>query len=538
MSKQSKIHWVFLTILYYLLTGCGGGGGSDPASDSAVYSNLSLDRLGAAVSLGNTVDINVTPLLGTLEALTVSSSDPNVATVSTSSAVAGQIETITVNAVTEGSVIVTASTQSGDSRYFPVTVYDPLVMDVGDMLIKIVDKFEYRWNDRNSGASLSYAAFHPIAPQGYKTLASIGAPSYASNIDGTTWAIVVKDKGTNTDHPPMVDPESYTEIISWVDWNNPFASVHVKAWRPVCPTNLPDEYVAMGTVVGGDGTSGAVCLRKDLTDYGVSEFKWNDANSGSALPVFSLWQINARERSGANSAYTELEKAYVATGSIVIMPDRTDPLQNNDYRELTRILKIKPKVLIDAEYPGWEPTLTSVNIEPSSDTQPILTKAIMVPFTAFTDPNVPNLNWQVVNSPFYVLERTQYWNKEWWGSSGGSRTWTVGISDTNTQASWQQTSVETTNSYGFELKGVSGSMTSTVTETLGFATSTAVSVFSEDSTTVNVGSPPAGSKIAVYRKRNQVTLWRQGDIGLDQFLTPLVFDENAFISTCYPGDCI
>lgn len=538
MSKQSKIHWVFLTILYYLLTGCGGGGGSDPASNSAVYSNLSLDRLGAAVSLGNTVDINVTPILGTLEVLTVSSSDPNVATVSTSSAVAGQIETITVNAVTEGSVIVTASTQSGDSRNFPVTVYDPLVMDVGDMLIKIVDKFEYRWNDRNSGASLSYAAFHPIAPQGYKTLASIGAPSYASNIDGTTWAIVVKDKGTNTDHPPMVDPESYTEIISWVDWNNPFASVHVKAWRPVCPTNLPDEYVAMGTVVGGDGTSGAVCLRKDLTDYGVSEFKWNDANSGSALPVFSLWQINARERSGANSAYTELEKAYVATGSIVIMPDRTDPLQNNDYRELTRILKIKPKVLIDAEYPGWEPTLTSVNIEPSSDTQPILTKAIMVPFTAFTDPNVPNLNWQVVNSPFYVLERTQYWNKEWWGSSGGSRTWTVGISDTNTQASWQQTSVETTNSYGFELKGVSGSMTSTVTETLGFATSTAVSVFSEDSTTVNVGSPPAGSKIAVYRKRNQVTLWRQGDIGLDQFLTPLVFDENAFISTCYPGDCI
>ena len=519
--------------------GCGGDDPVGPDIDPApTGSNLSFDRLGVAVAPGSMSIVNVTPLAGELEDFSVESSDETVATASASatpkaggSAAAG---VIAVSGVGAGTATITVTTASGDEREFPVTVYDPMVLDTGEMLIKIVDKFEYRWNDKGSGASAGVGTFHPVAPAGYHAVGSISHITYAHDIDGTAWAIVVKDKGTNPDHPPFVAPESYEAIITVPDWNQPFGIPAVTAWRPVPPTNLPDEYVAVGTVVGGDGTSGAVCIRKDLTDYAASTLQWHDGGSGSALPFVSVWRSDTKPNLDQSIPYGDAEREYLSTGSIIMRENRGNPSQDPNYMEITRVLKVKPQVLIDAVYRGWEPSLTSLE-KPPPNSQPIMTKALLVPFTAFDDPSAPNLAWLVANTPFYVLERRQFWNREYWADVGATRGWKTGINDETANASWEEQSIEVTANLGFEFKGISGGVTATVSQTLGFASSRAVSTFEESSTDVDVPAPPAGSKIALWRLRNQFLMWRHGDSGLVQFLAPWTLDELAFHKDTYPN---
>lgn len=278
-----------------------------------------------------------------------------------------------------------------------------------------------------------------------------------------------------------------------------------------------------------------MCVRRDLTALGEAMWIWDDAGSGSSLPLMSLWRVGARTRTTA-PAYPDHERLYLGAASSVMVPGRADPSTLQDHSDLVRVLRIRPQVLVNGAHPGWHPTLTSIQ-DPSNDTQPFLMKAVLVPMSAFydfTQPTAPNLHTLVQESPFFVLERREYWSKEFWGSTGGRRTWTTGIEHNQTRTNWEERSISVSAEFGFEFKGVSGSVTATVSQTLGFSSSTSVSTFEQSETRVDVPAPPSGSRVCLWRKRNEFVLLRHGQFGLEQALVPWVFDTNAFHVDTYP----
>ena len=566
-------HLIAGLCLAFMLSACGGGGSGgstdSPTTQPASSSNLVFDKLGAAVPLGETTDITVTPYSGTLDSLTVSSSDPGVATVSTS-AVAGMSETITVSGVANGAATISVSTAAGDTRSFPVSVYDPTVMDTGDMLIKVVDTFDFRWNDSGSGANQNVSIWQPKVPAGYSALGNVSATTYASSIDGSRWAIVVKDKGTNPSHPPLVPPDSY-ELLYAMPCFNSCASIlgmpnlisgplptTVSMWRPVCPTNLPDQYVALGTYAGdstyGGGntnnppTSG-ICIRADLTDVATDTQVWSDAGSGSGYPYGTVWNVSAF----APTATSALGKQWLSPGSCIFQPDtgRTDPLLDTssfNLKDLVRVLKVDPQVLVYADYTGWKPPMTSTNapINVNSLTQPIFNTEVLVPITGFdpakyavagSNPDLknPTLDMQVNNAPFHVLQRQQFWKLIAWNNSGGTLNTSEGTSSSTTLTSWTENSFSISASAGFEFKGVSGSVTATMTTTLGYSSASTVGNMSSVSNTVNVPVPLSGSFVSEWQKVDQFSLTSEN--GQDSFLAPWGNGQNAYYSVCYPQAC-
>jgi hypothetical protein len=72
--------------------------------------------------------------------------------------------TITVAGGSPGTAVITvASTASNDKREFPVTVYDPMALDAGEMWIEFTGQFGGRYHDSGSGADMAASSFR-LAP--------------------------------------------------------------------------------------------------------------------------------------------------------------------------------------------------------------------------------------------------------------------------------------------------------------------------------------------------------------------------------------
>ena len=167
--------------------------------------------------------------------------------------------------------MITVSTNSGDKREFPVTVYDKMVLDTGELLIRFTDQFGGRFNDSGSGADDDGDFYHPIAPTGYYPLGSVGFRGYRNPNDLRTAVIVVQDKGTNPANPPIKPPVGYTHI-----WNNGVVFLSAiwgvdgccagSFWIP----QPPPGYDAMGVIQRGYETG--VLKGQDMICY-VDNFK-------------------------------------------------------------------------------------------------------------------------------------------------------------------------------------------------------------------------------------------------------------------------
>jgi hypothetical protein len=523
-----------LAMLAILFIGCGEDSPTAPSGATGdISSNMSFDRLGVAVVPGGSAQVAVSPLAGTLDPITVASSDEGVATAT------GAETVITVTGVGYGSAIITVATAAGGERTFPVTVYDPMVLDAGELLLRYTGEFATRYHDSGSGAANNGDFYMPVPPEGYHALGAVGFAGYRNPAAVGSAALVVRDKGDNPSNPPLKAPVGYEHI-----WNNgvglfgswiPDGDVTGSFWRPI----PPEGYVALGVVVHNWTPNAAnpvdqappldavMCVRADLTrTAGIGAFVWNDSESG--LPIdFRADQIVIPP------SYDDYEKMLVAPGAVAAHASHA---VNDNNNPVANVLVVRPPVLLDADYHStlWRPELTSL-ADPGASSQPLRTRSILVPFTAFEDGG-RDIAWKVANSPFYVLEREFYWDRECFASAFNDceLSYTAGTGRTQTNTTWEQTSVTASQELGFELKGVGGKVKSTVSKSLGFAESIGVSQFFETTVSTSVPAPGEGHIMASWKGANRFSLRRHNGTAVESVVTPWTVYETQFHSSRFP----
>jgi hypothetical protein len=254
---------------------------------------------------------------------------------------------------------------------------------------------------------------------------------------------------------------------------------------------------------------------------------WRDAGNGLSDRNFRADQLLIPDE------YSDYESMHVAPGTFA---GHAAQNANNNSNPVANVLRIDPQVVLDAEYFStlWRPDLTSL-ADPGESSQPLKTRVILVPFTAFADAG-KDINWKVANSPFYMVERIFYW--DWECSTSGFNTCTLsyeaGTSEATTNSSWQQESVTASEEIGFELKGVGGKMKSTVTKTLGFSRSRQVSSFHKVTVSSSVPAPGEGAILVTWKGANRFSLYRHNALTVEEVVPPWLIFENKFHSSKFP----
>lgn len=507
-------------LLTLLISSCGDDPTS-PIAEPEPAQTILMDRLMVSMVPGASEHIEV------IAELPNGADDPFESVQEEDAAVAGCNligSQLTVTGLDVGETNIVLTTVSGARRLLPVRVYDPKAMDVGGMLITYVDQFEYRWSDIGSGGKHDGYYLHPIVPEGWHALGSLGKRGYA-NPSGHMAVIIVKELDDSGAIAAPIDYEFvYNDIGSGADNDGSF-------WRPVPPS---PEYVAMGLVAqrgyGKPALTEVVCVRKDLTVPGrAGAFVWNDDDTGANID-FGSWEI-AIPVSGTH------EIAYVAPGCFVGW-NRWNQPQVGQQPEMN-VLKIPFTMLTQADYDSFVPRLDS-HEEPPERTAPTLARAMLVPFTAVYDPFYgENLHWMVENSPFYRLERSVYYKLRFHYDNQGSVqqdntvTDTVGAERTESETFRLTTGISVTSEGGVEFMGIGGKVSCTVSVEFGYESSSSISSLEYHEVTKAVSTPP-GKAAALWQKSNTYLLKRHNGIYLETVSPPWEFGIDSYVVAEYP----
>jgi len=459
--------------------------------------------------------------------VTVSKADGSADTVSVScsndcfTATVGPDHSITVHGIDLGDATVTVRSGSGLERNVRIRVYDPKARMVDGLALTYTNQFEWRWNDRGSGATPCGEFMHPIAPAGYYPLGSVGYPNYISPADlgAQVAAIVVKEVG---DSGALAAPTDYTKI-----WSASYDNAG-SFWLPVAPIG----YVAMGVVVAkGTNTKPGLdevrCVRSDLVadaKAGARAWYW-DLPWGPGY--FSCWQVDPPTAPNAPG------KAYLKAGTIFAISGSTlapasDPALH--------ILNIKLPLSTDVSDSTFAPFLDSYD-EPPTSTDLYLSKVIDVPFPLVVD-SAHDLSWKVTNSPIYRIRREEYYNNQYfynnrYGSTPITHTVTntVGISETDSETYRVTVGIKISATSGCSLIG--GSVTVELSFEFGYETTSSVTVFQEKSVSQEVIIAPYTSG-CLWEKATRFTLARYNGSWEDVAGSTKEISIESFVKGEYP----
>jgi hypothetical protein len=391
----------------------------------------------------------------------------------------------------------------------------------GELILAFTNEFQWVYNDKGSGSSQDGAFWQPIPPSGFSVFGTYAINNYSDvNADGNSWYLCVKSAPGSSN--PLVNPTSFTQI--WND-HGTHGNNDGSCWRPLAP----EGYVALGDVmVSGynpPSLDSVVCVREDLTVTALAGTQiWSDQKSRGKMDidVFSIVPNTAVDISPNNGYFAT--NSFVANNSYTIPNPASLPEMN--------VLNL-PFPVRESEDPA-SPVLQST-ILPPSITGKTVDRSTTVPFTAITDAENP-VSWQVINSPFYFLERTVYYQLEIFNHNITTdeqtigKTVTTGISESASSTFNITTGVSVTVEAGVSFIA-SGNVSATVSVEMGYETSTNVETFKEVSVERTLVTPPG--KAAV--------LWSLGYnmnlVRADQSIagSTLVFDIDSFVESQYPN---
>jgi Vacuolar protein sorting-associated protein 62/Insecticidal Crystal Toxin, P42 len=511
-----------------------------------IVGELTFDKISMAVFPGATDTLRVTAKgeNGQPDDWTVTSSNDGIVTVLK---LGGNSVQITGGDL--GTARITVTTNSGRRRSVPVRVYDPTVLDAGEILLKYVDTFTCRWDDAHSGAYLNGSFYQPVVPVGWHALGSHGEGGYGCpNIDGQAWMIVVKEDAADADpiHPPLTPPTDYT-----LEWNDAGTGSSVKYgsfWTPVCLNG----YVAMGTVVTSNRSKPSLnevtCVRRDLTtDAEAGSIIWDDHGTGSGVAYQGSFQLVAPN----NDSYQNTN-AYLGTGTFVTQGQLSGACSGENCwvpparggREVMNVLKLELPTLIDATPGTTLPSLTSCE-DPPDFTEPIVEKVLLVPFTAILSGDTYNsrgLDWMVNNSPFVRVGREVTWEKKVFAINSGDqvnhweKTLHMGVTTADSETFSHTVGVSITAKGGAEFLGAGGEVSATVSYQFGYETQHSVGVFMAEDTTVG-GDYGPGEAVAVWQKHSEINvkLHNPQTMTLEGVANLPMGDSLSFVSDTYPN---
>jgi hypothetical protein len=291
-------------------------------------------------------------------------------------------------------------------------------------------------------------------------------------------------------------------------------------WTPVCESG----YRAMGTVVTGGRTSAGrnppsltdvTCVRADLTfPAQATTTIWNDKGTGGDVKYQGSFSIRAPV-----NFQVDRTTAYLTTGTFVTQGQLRScsgegcwvaPAQGA--HAVMNVLDVDLPMLIDTAQATMFPSLTGYDMPPLV-TEPRMTKAMLVPFTAVgvgqAYTTMHDLHWMVSNSPFVRVERVLRWKREFWQYNTGSaeqntaKTFTKGISITDSNSFWASVGISLTVDAGVEFLGIGGGVSATVSQQFGYELQHSVTEFSEQATTVTMNIP-AGKVAAAWQANSEI----------------------------------
>ncbi|KAF5870950.1 putative duf946 domain-containing protein [Botrytis fragariae] len=160
--------------------------------------------------------------------------------------------------------------------------------DYGDLRVTMTSAFDWVWNDKGSGASKDFEAYHPKSQGNLRPLGSIGFSSYGDK-NGKFATLLVGNSPSSTGKAAVASPTGYDQI--WRDEKSG-ASYDGSFWRP----RAPSGYVSLGDVCSGSWSAPSTdkiwCVRADLaqTSNHFSAKIWDDQKTGAKYDC-SVWVI-------------------------------------------------------------------------------------------------------------------------------------------------------------------------------------------------------------------------------------------------------
>jgi hypothetical protein len=519
--KILKCYKMILFFILFLIIICSLSCKKSSTEPSPSPDNtLLLNRLSVAMVPGasETVLISIQGSNASSQSFSATCDNENIATVSC----VDSVLTITGIAYGKTNVRVTSSS-SEKQKTVPVEVYNPEILDGGELLITFAYTYEYRWCDRGSGGDHDGSYYHPVTTDDFQALGSLGFSGYY-NPNNILGVMVVKAKQGSED--ALAHPVDYTLIYNDAGSG---ANDDGSFWTPV----PPEGYKAMGVVAqrgwGKPSLDDVVCVREDLTIPGSSgAYVWHDVGTGANMD-FASWLIDSPV-AGPH------ENAYLSSGTFVgwssYSPPSVHPAMN--------VLNITLPMLIETPYQTYVPRLTGYD-PPPPETVPILAREMLVPCTIVKDQlYASNFFWRVSNSPFYRLERQVYYKLLYHNHNQTSETQTnsvlirSGVTTEESNSYWEETSISVTAEAGISIKAFEAKVSTTVSRAFGYETTTSVAELHEKEISSSINTSP-GKAAALWQRYNRFVLKRHNGLRLEP-VSAWEFGIDSYVTDEYPHE--
>jgi len=479
---------------------------------------LLLDKLGVSVVPGGSEEVSVTATdeQDSSRQFTVACDDEAVATVTTT----GSTITVTGRGYGTANVTVTSDTCV---RILPVKVYDPNVVEAGELLIAFADEFEYRWCSMGSPDTWDASFYHPVTSNGYHALGSFGFRGFGDP-KGTMSVMVVRALPGSDALKPPVDYDSV--------WNTRGSAIEDNGslWTPVPPPG----YKALGTVAqrgyGKPSLDDVVCVRQDLTVPGACGDGVFWGNNGAAECM--AYSILPPDVGAHDSSYLQTRTFSGAR----ISPDSTG-------HPALHVLKVKLPMMPEAPDQSFAPRLSGYD-KPPDQTEPVMAREMAVPWTTVRDDASHPEGWRYANSPNYRVERMVFYKLLYHNYNQTSEVQpnsyeiSCGVESESSQAYSEKTGLSLSVALGVSYKGVAWGGSLTVTGTysreFGYETRTSVKELERTTTTTGLNIPP-GKAGAIWQKYTRFVVKRHNTQHLEPVAT-MDYPMNSFVTDVYPHD--
>ncbi|KAK6598396.1 hypothetical protein ACHAO1_000274 [Botrytis cinerea] len=360
--------------------------------------------------------------------------------------------------------------------------------DYGDLRVTMTSAFNWVWNDKGSGASKNFEAYHPVSQGDLRPLGSLGFSSYNER-NGKFAALLVGKNPSSSGTAAVASPTGYDLIWrdekSGGDHNGSF-------WRP----RAPSGYVSLGDVCSGSWSAPSNdkiwCVRADLVQNS-NHFKakvWDDQKSGAKSDC-SVWDIGLPSI-GINGG----EKIPISSETFRANNSWSEP--NNG---LAQVLAL-PNPKRFTEFTASPPNFTKNNIPKGGDVFNRTDQCeVTLPFTVYFPPSDAT-SLRSINYPFCKLTRKIAWyvHTAHTNNSGGeisdSTTVTKGVSKTLSEEMSHSAGVSVSASYGIKGFGMDVSLNYQFTST----TSSSFTEYEENSRTQGYTVPPYEATIFLSKR--------------------------------------
>lgn len=163
---------------------------------------------------------------------------------------------------------------------------------------------------------------------------------------------------------------------------------------------------------------------------------------------------------------------------------------------------------------------------------------MLVPCTIVNDLQYSNnLQWRIANSPLYRLERQVLYKRLYHNHNTSSQPQTnsvpiiSGVTSTESETVWHETSVSMTVEAGKSIKAFTGKVSTNVSRSFGYSSQTSVAELEEREVQTSINTAPGTA--ACRQKYNRYVLYRHNGVNYER-VYGWEFGKDGYVVDEYP----